>query len=308
MEVPRKCPALFHLTSLNLTHRDIYRASLDLTIKRAPEPHHISAASYHKLTYSFTPTTAIAEAFLFPKPSMTTKTLCRACHRAARTTTTTTTASLAAARSNSTRDLSRPRTRLFTTETFPQSTARGGSSKLSPPPQLDPSSILSTPTWSVRSLLPPSSTSEISPEEGEINPQTLAHLSRLSALPLPSASDPASTSRLLSPLHSHLHFVRSIQSVDTTDPSSHEGKELAPLSSIRDESPEGLAEITLDLKTLEGVLADEDIVGHCRRPRRRKTEEKTKNEVEDWDVLGSAEQKVGRYFVVRSGKKGEQMT
>ncbi|KAK1775574.1 hypothetical protein QBC45DRAFT_335046 [Copromyces sp. CBS 386.78] len=230
---------------------------------------------------------------------MTTKTLCRACHRAARTTIT----SLSAACSNSTRVLSRPRP--FTTETFPQSTARGGSAKLSPPPQIDPSAILSTPTWSVRSLLPPSSTSEISPEESEITPQTLAHLSRLSALPPPSASDPASTSRLLSALHSHLHFVRSIQSVDTTDPSSHEGQELAPLSSIRDESPEGLAEITIDLKTLEGALAEEDIVGHCRRPRRMKTEEKNKNEVEDWDVLGSAEQKVGRYFVVRSGKKGE---
>ncbi|KAK3345268.1 hypothetical protein B0H65DRAFT_201342 [Neurospora tetraspora] len=235
---------------------------------------------------------------------MTTKTLCRACHRAARTTTTSISA-------RSTRGLSQP----FTTETFPQSTARGGSSKLPPPPQLDPSAILSTPTWSVRSLLPPSrptssTPSSTQPEESEITPQTLTHLSRLSALPPPSASDPSSTARLLSALHSHLHFVRSIQSVDTTDPSSLEGQELAPLSSIRDESPEGLAEITIDLKTLEGALAEEDIVGHCRRPRRRKaeeqlTKEKKKNEAEDWDVLGCAEQKVGRYFVVRSGKKVE---
>lgn len=68
-----------------------------------------------------------------------------------------------------------------------------------------------------------------------------------------------------------------------------------------------MAEIRIDLKTLEGALAEEDIVGHCRRPRRRKPEEmkEKKNEVEDWDVLGCAEQKVGRYFVVRSGKKGE---
>lgn len=154
-------------------------------------------------------------------------------------------------------------------------------------------------------------------EESEITPATLAHLSRLSALPPPpppSASNnnnnpqeasKETTTRLLQALHSHLHFVRSIQSVDTTDPSSLDGKkELAPLSSIRDESPEGLAEMTISLKTLEGALAEEDIVGHCRRPRRRRSvEQKQKNEAEDWDVLGCAEQKVGRYFVVRSGKK-----
>ncbi|EGO56473.1 hypothetical protein NEUTE1DRAFT_65058 [Neurospora tetrasperma FGSC 2508] len=242
---------------------------------------------------------------------MTTKTICRACHRAALSTTSSALSACSSSNSNSsqpsTRDL--PRSRSFTTETFPQSTARGGSSKLSPPSQIDPSVILSTPTWSVRSLLPPSSTpsSSTQPEESEITPQTLHHLARLSALPPPSASDPASTTRLLSALHSHLHFVRAIQSVDTTDPSD-QAKELAPLSSIRDESPEGLADITIDLKMLEGALAEEDIVGHCRRPRRRKMEElkeKKKNEAEDWDVLGSAEQKVGRYFVVRSGKKGE---
>ncbi|KAK3397203.1 hypothetical protein B0T20DRAFT_415520 [Sordaria brevicollis] len=237
---------------------------------------------------------------------MTTKPLfCRAAARTTATATTPMSTRLACSLSRSSRS--------FTTETFPQSTARGGSSKLSsPPPQIDPSFLLSTPTWSVRSLLPPSTSSTTSstssttqPEETEITLQTLTHLSRLSALPPPS--DPASTSRLLSALHSHLHFVRSIQSVDTTDPSDP-SRELAPLSSVRDESPEGMAEIRIDLKTLEWALAEEHIVGHCRRPRRRKTEEmkeKKKNEVEDWDVLGCAEQKVGRYFVVRSGKKSE---
>ena len=98
--------------------------------------------------------------------------------------------------------------------------------------------------------------------------------------------------------------MRSIQSVDTTDPSD-QTKELTPLSSIRDESAEGLADMTISLETLEEALAEEDIFGHCKRPRRSKTDEKKKNEAEDWDVLGAAEQKVGKYFVVRSAKKGE---
>jgi len=107
---------------------------------------------------------------------------------------------------------------------------------------------------------------------------------------------------MLSTLKSQLLFVREIQSVDTTG--------VKPLSAIRDETPEGMAELTIGLDTLRDALAQEDVVGHCSRPRRRRaraTEAKgqavEKIPEEDWDVLGTAAEKVGRYFVVRTGKE-----
>ncbi|ETS79541.1 hypothetical protein PFICI_09394 [Pestalotiopsis fici W106-1] len=162
-----------------------------------------------------------------------------------------------------------------------------------------PEEILAKPTWSVRSLLPPSSSnSSSSPavqtaeEEEEITPQTLRHLLRLSALPPPATE--AEESQLLGTLRAQLHFVRSIQSIDTTG--------VQPLVSIRDETTAGVSEQTVGLADLEGALAAEDVVGHAKRPRRRRTRSGQQIEgVEDWDVLKGASEKVGRYFVVRSG-------
>ncbi|KAH6645816.1 hypothetical protein BKA67DRAFT_86795 [Truncatella angustata] len=174
-----------------------------------------------------------------------------------------------------------------------------------------PAEILSRPTWSVRSLLPPpSSPSSTTPsqqsqpnrkqeeeeekeeEDEEITPSTLLHLLRLSALPPPSS--PEEQSQLLGTLRSQLHFVRNIQSIDTTG--------VTPLVSIRDETAEGVREQTVGLETLREALGEEHVIGHNKRPRRRRGEGNRVQikGVEDWDVLKGASEKAGRYFVVRS--------
>ncbi|KAJ1338011.1 glutamyl-tRNA(Gln) amidotransferase subunit F [Microdochium nivale] len=173
----------------------------------------------------------------------------------------------------------------------------------------DITAILSKPSWSVRSLLPPSSsassltsastpspTASLTRHEGSIvTSKTLRHLLRLSALPPPSS--PEAEVDLLNTLSSQLHFVRAIQQVDT------EGIE--PLRSIRDETLEGLKEQTIGLHELKEALANEDIVGHARRPRRKRVPA-MKPGIEDWDVLANASETVGPYFVVRSGVAGAE--
>lgn len=150
-------------------------------------------------------------------------------------------------------------------------------------------------TWSVRSLLP----NPNQPPSKEITPQKLHHLLRLSALPQPK--DLAEEASMLKILHDQLHFVKDIQTLDT------EG--VTPLQSIRDETEEGIKEVTIGLKELKAALAKEDLVGKVsRRPRRRKETVDGKG-VEDWDVLGPAGEKIngpgGKFFVVRSGKSKE---
>ncbi|KAL2149571.1 hypothetical protein VTH82DRAFT_8222 [Thermothelomyces myriococcoides] len=166
----------------------------------------------------------------------------------------------------------------------------------------DPYVLLSKPTWSVRALLPPSASSQSQPaQERSITRDQLSHLLRLSALPQPA--DDAEADRLLADLDAQLHFVRDVQRVDTAG--------VEPLRSIRDETAAGLREATVTVDTLRHVLAEEEVVGRCKRPRRRrvvttattrKGGQKQIEGVEDWDVLGCAAEKVGRYFVVRSGK------
>ncbi|KAK1765567.1 hypothetical protein QBC33DRAFT_145699 [Phialemonium atrogriseum] len=174
-------------------------------------------------------------------------------------------------------------------------------------PQPDPTTILSRPTWSVRSLLPQNDEDAIS-QESHITPTQLRHLLRLSALPPPaSASEEA---RMIAVLQSQLRFVRDVQAVDAA-----EG--VAPLTSIRDETREGLAEATVGVEQLRGALSEEVAVGRARRPRRQRQQKKkdahddddhrhhhhhTAGGVKDWDPLQTASHKAGRYFVVRSAK------
>ncbi|KAI1297391.1 hypothetical protein F5Y03DRAFT_283508 [Xylaria venustula] len=183
--------------------------------------------------------------------------------------------------------------------------------------------LLSRPIWSVRSLLPQQQASS----QPSISPKTLHHLLRLSALPLPRDKDEEAS--MLATLSSQLHFVRAIQSVDTTG--------VAPLRAIRDETAAGLREQTVGLEELRHALEAEDVVGHARRPRRRQTprsslpskEEggeglpvqdiaraldetvRAERQVptiegdENWNVLaGASETAGGRYFVVRSHGTG----
>jgi len=106
---------------------------------------------------------------------------------------------------------------------------------------------------------------------------------------------------MLATIHSQLHFVQDIQNVDT------EGVE--PLQSIRDETEEGIKDITIGLETLREALGKEDIKGRNKRPRRRRGEVVNTKGVEDWDVTKTASEKVetpgGKFFIVRSGKEKE---
>lgn len=99
---------------------------------------------------------------------------------------------------------------------------------------------------------------------------------------------------MIETLQSQLGFVRAVQGVDTTG--------VEPLRAIRDETDRGVGEITVGLGDLRDVLAKERRVGHYARPRRVK--EKVTEEKEQWDALGTASKRAGRFFVVESGKKG----
>ncbi|KAK4166208.1 hypothetical protein QBC43DRAFT_21707 [Cladorrhinum sp. PSN259] len=164
-------------------------------------------------------------------------------------------------------------------------------------------SLLQKPTWSIRSLLPPSSPS--TSKESQPQPP-IAHLLTLSALPIPSNTNP-----ILSTLQSQLHFVRAIQTIDTSN--------VPPLPSIRDETTAGIQEqtITLSNPAIRRALEQEQLVGKWKRPQRQKPSRKQIEEEQqetakklgvppNWDVLGNATEKFGGYFVVRSGKEGKE--
>ncbi len=104
---------------------------------------------------------------------------------------------------------------------------------------------------------------------------------------------------MIETLQSQLHFVRAVQSVDT------EGVE--PLTAVRDETEQGVAESTITLETLRPALEGETRVGHYERPRRVRDAsagsgrgEDGRVDAERWDVLGTASQKAGKFFVVQS--------
>ncbi|KAI1169495.1 hypothetical protein F4777DRAFT_572950 [Nemania sp. FL0916] len=149
----------------------------------------------------------------------------------------------------------------------------------------DLASLLSQPTWSVRSLLPPSTPSptptSTASEPEAITPKTLHHLLRLSALPLPKTSE--EETQMLATLSSQLHFVRAIQRVDTLG--------VAPLRVIRDETAAGVREEqTIGLAELRDALAAEDVVGHARRPRRRRRQGQTPSQAKSLQGQGQGQQ------------------
>jgi len=171
------------------------------------------------------------------------------------------------------------------------SSARHGSSRSS---HVDVEKLLERPTWSVESLLPPSQGALDSPA---ISVQQLHHLLRLSALPLPKS--PEEEKKMLESLRSHLHFVNDIRKVDTTG--------VKPLQSLRDETAEGVKEQEIGLEDLKDAFAQEELKGkYYKRIRRKQDDSGAKEDAEDWDVLGSAKRRVGRYFVVEGGKAGTE--
>lgn len=180
--------------------------------------------------------------------------------------------------------VSRVKTRRF------YSVTNARSIKTPPAPKIDIEALLSKPTWSVQSLLP--TESDTTPQ---ITPAQLHHLLRLSALPQPKS--PEEEAEMLKTLQSQLHFVKEIQSVDTTD--------VEPLQAIRDETEEAILENTIGVETLKEAFANEEVKGRNRRPRRRR-DFKVEKDAEEWDVLGTASRTVGKYFVVKSSNSDTQ--
>lgn len=164
----------------------------------------------------------------------------------------------------------------------------------SAPGRVDVEKLLETPTWSVEALLPPAEGALDSPS---ISSKQLHHLLRLSALPPPkSVKEEAG---MLKSLSSHLHFVNNIRNVDTTD--------VQPLQSLRDETAAGNKDIEITTEDLKEAFAQEELKGkYYRRVRRKQDVVPDMEGSEAWDVLGSAEKKVGRYFVVEGGKAGTE--
>ncbi|USP81049.1 hypothetical protein yc1106_08323 [Curvularia clavata] len=152
--------------------------------------------------------------------------------------------------------------------------------------------LLAEPTWSVESLLPPKTSA---PDAPQITSQQLHHLLRLSALPPPET--PEQERKMLETLAAQLHFVGKIQEVDTTG--------VKPLRAIRDETAAAEEEQTITLETLKEALSKEKVIGHHHIRIQRDTAPVDAKDVEDWDVLGSAERKSGKYFVVESERPQE---
>jgi Asp-tRNA(Asn)/Glu-tRNA(Gln) amidotransferase C subunit len=154
---------------------------------------------------------------------------------------------------------------------------------------VDVEKLLSTPSWSVASLLPINASQQDTPK---VTSNDLHHLLRLSALPPPK--DQQEEDMMLSTLSSQLHFVKTIQQVDTSN--------VQALRSLRDETAEGEKEAELGLDALRGALEQEEIRGKHHKRIRRKPTVKGQDGNAAWDVLGNATKRTGRYFVVEGGK------
>lgn len=104
---------------------------------------------------------------------------------------------------------------------------------------------------------------------------------------------------MLKTLSSQLHFVNDIRKVDTTG--------VKPLQSLRDETEAGNKEEEIGLEDLKDAFAQEELKGkYYKRIRRKQDMPEDTEGSQVWDVLGSAEKKVGRYFVVEGGKAGAE--
>ncbi|EDU49065.1 GatC Asp-tRNAAsn-Glu-tRNAGln amidotransferase C subunit [Pyrenophora tritici-repentis] len=152
--------------------------------------------------------------------------------------------------------------------------------------------LFAEPTWSVKSLLPPKTRAADAPK---ITSEQLHHLLRLSALPPPETSE--QEQKMLDTLADQLHFVGKIQEVDTTG--------VTPLRAIRPEGQAAIKEQMIGLEQVKEVLNSEKVIGQHYKRIQRDTTPKDAKDVEDWDVLGSAERKSGKYFVVESERPQE---
>ena len=196
---------------------------------------------------------------------------------------------------------------LYARNSFPKPAARHASNQFvqertqpaegeTPAPEkLDIEKLLSQPTWSVQSLLPPQ---EQADEPSPISSKELHHLLRLSALPPPKTAQEEAD--MLKTLASQLHFVKEIQKVDTTG--------VTPLRAIRDERLEVEKEQEITLESLDEALQQEEVVGkHYKRIRRKLNRPSPPRNPEGWNPLELAQRKSGKFFVVakrRMAKEG----
>jgi len=102
---------------------------------------------------------------------------------------------------------------------------------------------------------------------------------------------------MLDTLAAQLHFVGKIQSVDTTG--------VEPLRALRDETSEAETEQTISLETLKNALSKEKVIGVHHKRIQRDSAPVNSRDVESWDVLGSAERKSGKYFIVENERPHE---
>jgi Asp-tRNA(Asn)/Glu-tRNA(Gln) amidotransferase C subunit len=102
---------------------------------------------------------------------------------------------------------------------------------------------------------------------------------------------------MLDTLAAQLHFVGKMQEVDTTG--------VEPLRAIRDETMVAEEEQTITVASLKEALAREKIIGTHHKRIQRETTPVNARDAEDWDVLGSAERKAGKYFTVESERPPE---
>jgi Asp-tRNA(Asn)/Glu-tRNA(Gln) amidotransferase C subunit len=158
--------------------------------------------------------------------------------------------------------------------------------RAAPSKPLDIKALLSTPSWSVSSLLPPQSSI---PADFPVTPEKLRHLLRLSALPEPK--DVAEEAEMMQTLASQLHFVKEIQKVDTTG--------VEPLRAIRDETAEAAQDAEITIESLKEAFGKEEVLGkHYRRIRRKQEKIVDTETPQDWQPLAHAQRTVGKYFVV----------
>lgn len=150
--------------------------------------------------------------------------------------------------------------------------------------------ILSKPSWSVKSLIPTANQLRGSPR---VTAKELRHLLRLSALNPPKSGD--EEEKMISTLSAQLHFVRQIQSVST------DGVE--PLTSIRDETFESEKENTITFESLKGAFAKEETKGKRKRIQKRRDLPVDAKGAEGWDVLEQSSRTFGRFFVVNCEKQ-----
>jgi hypothetical protein len=102
---------------------------------------------------------------------------------------------------------------------------------------------------------------------------------------------------MLDTLAAQLHFVGKIQEVDTTG--------IEPLRAIRDETTVAEKEHTITVATLQDALDREKLIGTHYKRIQRDTTPVDATDAEDWNVLGSAERKAGKYFIVESERPQE---